>query len=397
MAPATTAQLHLASKPRPTRREIGAGQRGFVQRLLRRHGCKTRWGAGPGLVLRKQRRLPLQVNLSFEMRCARVWLAQLAAELRWPPQFVERRQQHAHFSQFAATLLVWRPGERSLSNWHKTSKELRQKLIREPIVSLHLRSELRLATERIRELRSELRLATERIREPVPSPRPVSRFEASVRTHHVREAERVLDLPGITAGRTSRVREITASIGQNSRLEAKHASVRSLREGRMPQVHSMRSSLTAGLRRIEFHAAHSHRSIVLTAQRREHRQSRLERMLSHYLTESTVMAAPTKAAASTGRTGSEMRLRRPERTWEQSHPHAFAPDMTLYRPQRNGDGQRQISAALPEVITAVKAAGSAATPAQPVGLAEPDLSQLTERVYAELERKMRNERIRRGL
>lgn len=383
MTPGTTAQLHLAIKPRPAHREIGTGQRGFVQRLLRRHGCKTRWGAGPGLVLRKQRRLPLQVNLSFEMRCARVLLAQLAAELRWSPQFVERRQQHAHFSQFAATLLVSRPGENSLSNWNKTSKELRQKLIREPIVSLHLRS--------------ELRLATERIREPVPSPRPVSRFEASVRTRHVREAERVLDLPGITAGRTSRVRGITASIGQNSRLEAKHASLRSLREGRMPQVHSMRSSLTAGLRRNEFQAVHSGSSTILAVQRREHRQSRLERMLSRYFADSTAVVLSSTATAADGRAGSEMRLRRPEYAWDQGHPHAFAPEMTLHRPQRNEDGQRQISAALPEIITAVKAAGAAAAPAQPVGLAEPDLSQLTDRVYAELERKLRNERIRRGL
>lgn len=393
MAPATTAQLHLASKPRPTRREIGAGQRGFVQRLLRRHGCKTRWGGGPGLVLRKQRRLPLQVNLSFEMRCARVWLAQLAAELRWPPQFIEQRQQHAHFSRFAATVMALRSQPSTLINQHLALTRLRKELISLPGVALPLRSELRRATERMRAV--------------APFPKAADRFAAFVPAHDPRERERKVALGSAAAARlVLRSQEIITRAGQSaalafrmtegvarwtesSTLMMKPAAAAILREWRI-----LRDSLISPSRVSMLLPTHVHTPPSRGLPRYGRSQTRFERMQSHYL---AALAPPTTATAADGRAGSEMRLRRPERTWEQSHPHAFAPEMTLYRPQRNGDGQRQISAALPEMITAVKAAGSAAVSTKPVGLAEPDLSQLTERVYAELERKMRNERIRRGL
>lgn len=391
MAPATTAQLHLAIKPRPRRREIGASQRGFVQRLLRRHGCKTRWGAGPGLVLRKQRRLPLQVNLSFEMRCARVWLAQLAAELRWPPQFIEQRQQHAHFSRFAATVMALRSQPSNIQ--YPALTELRKKLIILPGVAFSLKSELRRATERMRAV--------------APFPKAADRFAAFVPAHDPRERERKVALGSAAAARlVLRSQEIITRAGQSaalafrmtegvarwtesSTLMLKPAATAVLREWRI-----LRDSLISPSRVSMLLPTHVYTPPSRGLPRHGRSQTRFERMQLHYL---AALAPPTTATAADGRAGSEMRLRRPERTWEQSHPHAFAPEMTLYRPQRNGDGQRQISAALPEVITAVKAAGSAATPAQPVGLAEPDLSQLTDRVYAELERKMRNERIRRGL
>jgi len=365
MAPGTTAQLHLAGKPMPVRREIGAGQRGFVQRLLRRHGYKTRWGAGRGLVLRKQRRLPLQVNLSFEMRCARVWLAQLAAELRWSPQFVERRQHRTNFSQLMMNLVAWQSRQFTAINQYQTLVQFRKGLISLPGVALSLRSELRLAKDRIRE--------TE------PSHGYEDRFQARARRHHLR------DVRGI-----SRMRGVVISA-------SKPDEMRGTQERRRPPIDLLERSFAAGLAHLQSHTADSSRSRTLAVQRLDRGQSRLERMFSHYFTDSTAVVPSSTATAADGRAGSAMRLRRPEHAWDQGHPHAFAPEMTLHRPHRNEDGQRQIAAALPEIITAVKAAGTAAPPAQPVGLAEPDLSQLTDQVYAELERKMRNERIRRGL
>lgn len=381
MAPGTTAQLHLAIKPWPRRRGIGAGQRGFVQRLLRRHGCKTRWGAGPGLVWRNQRRLPLQVNLSLEMRCARVWLAQLAAELCWSPQFIERRQQHAHFRQFAATVMALRSQPSNIQ--YPALTELRKKLINLPGVAFSLKSELRQATDQIRETES--------------SPGRVGRFEASIRTHYRRERERRLDLAGIVTARASRMQEIVAPVRQQATQASKQSQVRDLYELRLPPVSLKSQSLTARLAISDSRAAHSGSSTILAVQRLDHGQSRLERMRSRYFADSTAVLLSSMATVADDRAGSEMRLRRPEHAWDQGHPHAFAPEMTLHRPQRHEDGQRQIAAALPEMITAVKAAGGAAVSTKLVAFAEPDLSQLTERVYAELERKMRNERIRRGL
>lgn len=383
MAPGTTAQLHLASKRPLPRREIGAGQRGFVQRLLRRHGCKTRWGGGPGLVWRKQRRLPLQVNLSFEMRCARVWLAQLAAELRWSPQFVARRQHRANFSQFVTNLVAWQSRQFTAVNQHQALVKFRKELISLPAVALSLKSELRLATDRIRETEF--------------SPGRVGRFEASIRTHHLLDRERRLDWAGIVTARASRMQEIVAPVRQQATRALRQGQVRDLYKSRLPPVSLKSQSLTARLVSSDSRAAHSGSNMILAVQRREHRQSRLERMRSRYFADSTAVVLSSTATAADGRAESEMRLRRPERTWEQSHPHAFAPDMTLYRPRRKEDGQHQIAAALPEIITAVKAADGAAVSNKPVAFAEPDLSQLTDRVYAELERKLRNERIRRGL
>lgn len=362
MAPGTMAQLHLASKPRPRRREIGAGRRGFVQRLLRRHGCKTRWGAGPGLVWRKQRRLPLQVNLSFEMRCARVWLAQLAAELYWSPQFIERRQQHAHFKRFAATVMALRQQSSTLTHRHPTVAELRRELLLLPGAGLPLTS--------------ELRLTTDRIREAVFPPDTAGRFEASARRHQSGEFQRV----------SPRRKGVASS--------PKPDFVHRKQEWRLPPVSLSRRTLAAGIADRVSHDAHSHSNNLLAISRYGHGPTRLERMQSHDLVE---LALRNRVMAPDGRAGSEMRLRRPEHAWTQSHPHAFAPEMTLHRPQRHEDGERQVAAALPEMITAAKTAGSAAVSTKPVAFAEPDLSQLTERVYAELERKMRNERIRRGL
>lgn len=363
MAPGTTAQLHLAIKPRPRRREIGAGQRGFVQRLLRRHGCKMRWGTGSGLVLRKHRRLPLQVNLSFEMRCARVWFAQLAAELRWSPQFVERRQQqHAHFRQFAATVMALRQQSSTLTHRHPAVAELRRELLLLPGAGLPLTS--------------ELRLTTDRIRETVFPPGPAGRFEASARIHYLGALQRV----------SLRRRGVASS--------SKPDFVQRKQEWRLSPVNLLPRTFTAGIADRVSHTAYSRSNNLLVISRYGRSQTRFERMQSHYLAE---LALPNTVMTADGRASSEMWLRRPERTWAQSHPHAFAPEMTLHRPQRHEDGQRQIAAALPEMITAVKAAGSAAVSNKPVAFAEPDLSQLTERVYAELERKMRNERIRRGL
>ncbi len=380
VVPRTRAQLHLASRPGPGRREIGADQRGFVQRLLRRHGCRTRWGVGPGLVLRKQRRLPLHVNLSFALRGARVWLAQLAAELRWHPQYVER-QQRANFGQFAATVMAMQ--SRSPDIQHPILTGLRKELISLPGVALSLKSELRLATDRIPETES--------------SPGHAGRFEARVRTHHLRERERRLGLAGILTARASRGPEIVATARPQATRSLKRGQVRDLFESRW-QPSSLKSrSLAARLAASDSRAAHAGSSTILAVQRRDHGQSRLERMRSHFFADSTAVVPSSTATAADGRAGSEMRLRRPEHAWDQGHPHAFAPVMTLHRPRRNEDGQHQIAAALPEIITAVKAAGTAAAPAQPAGLAEPELSQLTDRVYAELERKMRNERIRRGL
>lgn len=381
MTPGTTAQLHLACKRPLPRREIGAGQRGFVQRLLLRHGCKTRWGGGPGLVLRKQRRLSLQVNLSFEMRLSHVWLTQLAAESRWSSQFVARRQHRAHFSQFATTVMALR--SQPSNNQYPTLTELRKELIILPGVALSLKS--------------KLRLASERIRETVSSPGAAGRFEASIRTHHLLERERRLDLAGIVTARASRMREIVAPVRQQATRALKQGQVRDRYGSRLPPVSLKSQSPTARLASSDSRAAHSGSNMILAVQRREHRQSRLERMRSRYFADSTAVVLSSTATAADGRAESEMRLRRPERTWEQSHPHAFAPDMTLYRPRRKEDGQHQIAAALPEIITAVKAADGAAVSNKPVAFAEPDLSQLTDRVYAELERKLRNERIRRGL
>ncbi|MCL4707568.1 hypothetical protein KJ068_20630 [bacterium] len=362
MAPGTTAQLHLAIKPWPRRRGIGAGQRGFVQRLLRRHGCKTRWGAGPGLVWRNQRRLPLQVNLSFEMRCARVWLAQLAAELCWSPQFIERRQQHAHFRQFAATVMSLRQQSSTLTHRHPTVAELRRELLLLPGAGLPLTS--------------ELRLTTDRIRETVFPPDTAGRFEASARRHQSGEFQRV----------SPRRKGVASS--------PKPDFVHGKQEWRLSPVNLLPRTFTAGIADRVSHTAYSRSNNLLVISRYGRSQTRFERMQSHYLAE---LALPNTVMTADGRASSEMWLRRPERTWAQSHPHAFAPEMTLHRPQRHEDGQRQIAAALPEMITAVKAAGSAAVSNKPVAFAEPDLSQLTDRVYAELERKMRNERIRRGL
>lgn len=360
MAPATTAQLHLALKPRPMPREIGAGQRGFVQRLLRRHGCKMRWGAGPGLVLRKHRHLPLQVNLSFEMRCARVWFAQLAAELRWSPQFVERRQQHAHFKQFAATVMALRSQPSNIQ--YPALTELRKKMIILPGP----------ASPRT----SEVRLATDRIRETVFSSGPVGRLEASARLHQLGEFQRV----------SPRRRGVASS--------SKPDFMRRKQEWRLSPVNLLPRTFTAGITDRVAHTAYSRNNNLFAISRHGSSQTRFERMQLHYL---AALAPSTTATAADGQRGPEMRLRRPEHAWEQGHPHAFAPEMTLHRPQRKEDGQRQIAAVLPEMIAAVKAAGSAAVSTKPVAFAEPDLSQLTERVYAELERKMRNERIRRGL
>lgn len=360
MAPGTMAQLHLASKPR--RREIGAGQHGFVQRLLRRHGCKMRWGVGPALVLRKHRRLPLQVNLPFENRSSHVWFAQLAAELRWSPQFVERRQQHAHFKQFAATVMALRQQSSTLTHRHPTVAELRRDLLLLPGAGLPLTS--------------ELRLTTDRIRETVFPPGPAGRFEASARIHYLGALQRV----------SLRRRGVASS--------SKPDFVHRKQEWRLSPVNLLPRTFTAGIAGRVSHTAYSRDNNLFAISRHGRSQTRFERMQLHYL---AALAPPTRATAADGRAGSEMRLRRPEHAWDQGHPHAFAPEMTLHRPQRHEDGQRQIAAALPEVITGVKAAGSAAVSTKPVAFAEPDLSQLTDRVYAELERKMRNERIRRGL
>jgi len=92
---------------------------------------------------------------------------------------------------------------------------------------------------------------------------------------------------------------------------------------------------------------------------------------------------------------------KPERSaMNTSHRFAFAPEMILVQPKMKPAESRAgiaPSAGAPAAMAATNGASYSAKP-QPLPPApEIDIARLTERVYSELERKMKNERVRRGL
>jgi hypothetical protein len=84
-----------------------------------------------------------------------------------------------------------------------------------------------------------------------------------------------------------------------------------------------------------------------------------------------------------------------------AHRFAFAPEMVLAQPKMKATESRDDiapSASAPAMMAATNGASySAKTPPAFAPAPEIDIARLTERVYSELERKMKNERVRRGL
>lgn len=377
-------KLRLATRPFPQRRFAGQAVRGFAQRLFAKHGLQ-RWAPGLTLTLFENREGARSMNalmwsrasylinktwfsfnpsLMIELHAAMEQRIQIGSPLR--AQILFARPSVMTHTRFASLEKASLRVDKSLSVWEKVRERFTKFAGKEPLPSssrmwsllLHSFAEPRASRINLSAASAAMRSFTSLSR--VYLQNNTQRFSA----HFARENR--FDLF------SSRLRRETFSFAD------KFTSTTKLTQAAR---HFFSNRLSRLLHQTLHHTLSARRELSDAAHRNGSRAGNA--------TASITLAIPD----------ARLSMPSPQRMMTPSHRFAFAPEMVLAQKQV-ALAESQASPALSaNLATAAKPNGAPfpAVSAPSLSTPEIDINRLTERVYAELEHKMKNERIRRGL